>query len=436
MNHWTPLTWRGRPIKQDPGYPDAARLAPVTDELGQCPPLVLAGEIRALKAKLAEVAARKAFLVQGGDCAESFSEFHANAIRDLYQLLLELALVVAQAGKPVVLVGRVAGQFAKPRSAATEQINGLELPSYRGDIVNGAAFSADARRPDPLRMLKAYHQAAATLNLIRALAQSDFAGNEPLQFRHVQYRSALGAQVSGNEAASIPWSSAPQLFTSHEALLLPYEQALTRRDSATGLWYNCSAHMLWIGDRTRDSEDAHVEFCRGIENPIGIKCGPSMTPDQLLRLLCALDPRREPGRITLIVRMGAGAVLSRLAPLIAAVRREGHPVIWSCDPMHGNTVKASNGYKTRDFQTICAELEEFFTVQQALGACADGIHLEMTGKNVTECTGGMQAIDDEGLRSRYHSHCDPRLNGLQSAELGRRLAQLIANAASRVDPEF
>lgn len=427
MSTWTPSTWRTRPIEQNPRYPDAESLDAVTAELGAYPPLVLAGEIRALKAELAAAARGQAFLVQGGDCAESFAEFHANAIRDLYQLLLEMALVIASGGKPVVLVGRIAGQFAKPRSAATERRGDIDLASYRGDIVNGAAFEARARRPDPERMLKAYHQSAATLNLLRAMEQAGFAGDNALLQRHIHYRSALeAADASGG--AGISWSRAPRLFTSHEALLLPYEQALTRQDSATSRWYDCSAHMLWIGDRTRNPDGAHVEFCRGIENPIGIKCGPSMTPDDLLHLLEALDPQRQPGRITLIARMGAGAVKAKLPPLIEAAARAGHPVIWSCDPMHGNTVKSPSGYKTRDLGAIRGELEEFFTVHRAIGAPAGGVHLEMTGKNVTECTGGLQAIGDADLHSRYHTHCDPRLNGLQGAELARDLARLVRGA--------
>ena len=427
MSAWTPQTWRTRPIGQNTDYPDLERRDAVTNELGRYPPLVLAGEIRALQAALATVADGQAFLVQGGDCAESFAEFHANAIRDLYQLLLEMALVVAAAGKPVVLIGRVAGQFAKPRSAATERIDGVELPSYRGDIINGAAFDAQARRPDPQRMLGAYHQSAATLNLLRAMQQAGFAEDEALQLRHGHYSSALGADGAA-AATVVARFKARHLFTSHEALLLPYEQALTRRDSATGRWYDCSAHMLWIGDRTRDPGGAHVEFCRGIENPIGIKCGPALTPDDLLRLLAVLDPQRQPGRITLIARMGAGQVQAKLPSLVEAAGRAGHPVIWSCDPMHGNTVKSPSGYKTRDFQAICNELEQFFAVHRQLGTRAGGMHLEMTGKNVTECTGGLQAIGDADLHSRYHTHCDPRLNGLQAAELARRIAGLISGA--------
>lgn len=429
MNAWTPETWRSKPILQAPHYSDHKRKEAVLRELGQYPPLVLASEIRNLKAALVPVADGRSYLLQGGDCAESFSEFHANTIRDLYQVLLEMAAVLAQSGLPVVMVGRIAGQFAKPRSAATEQVDGIELTTYRGDIINAAAADMAARQPDPGRMLKAYHQSAATLNLLRALAESEFVSPAALGHRHALYLDALGLNDPDGPVSDgpMPWLHAPKLFTSHEALLLPYEQALTRQDSASGRWYDCSAHMLWIGDRTRDPGGAHVEFCRGIDNPIGLKCGPSMTPDDLCRVLDVLDPQREPGRMTLIVRMGAEAVLAKLPPLIEAIRREGRRVIWSCDPMHGNTVKASSGYKTRDVKTIGSELGRFFTVHRSMGTVAGGLHLELTGKNVTECTGGIQAIDEDSLASRYHTHCDPRLNGLQAAEMAHRAADLIRN---------
>jgi 3-deoxy-7-phosphoheptulonate synthase len=425
-------------------YEDAAALAEAETTLGNFPPLVFAGEARDLKASLAEVAAGDAFLLQGGDCAESFAEFHPNNIRDTFRVLLQMAVVLTFASKlPVVKVGRMAGQFAKPRSSPTEIIDGVELPSYLGDNVNGIDFTPESRRNDPQRMIRAYSQAAATLNLLRAFATGgyanlrqvhqwtlDFMGRSPWADRFKDVADRIGEALDFMEACGVAPETVPQLkttnfYTSHEALLLPYEQAMTRQDSLTGQWYDTSAHFLWIGDRTRFPGSAHVEFLRGVGNPIGVKCGPSLEPDVLLELLDTLNPARDAGRITLIARFGNDKVEASLPRLIRAVQREGHPVVWSCDPMHGNVIKTDNGYKTRPFDRILSEVKGFFAVHRAEGTHAGGIHIEMTGQDVTECTGGAVAITNEGLADRYHTHCDPRLNAAQSLELAFLLAEML-----------
>ncbi len=439
---WTPESWRGRPIRQVPQYTDPARLAAVEGRLKTFPPLVFAGEARALKAALARVAAGKAFLLQGGDCAESFAEFGANNIRDSFKVLLQMTVVLMYAAQlPVVKVGRMAGQFAKPRSADTESIGGVTLPAYRGDIINGIDFSPEAREPDPQRMLQAYSQAAATLNLLRAFAHGGYADlhrvhgwtlgfvdRSPAGNRFRELADHIADALAFMEACGLTADDAPQIreaefYTSHEALLLPYEQALTRIDSTSGDWYDCSAHMVWIGERTRQLDGAHVEFCRGVKNPIGLKCGPTMEPDELVRLIDALNPDNEPGRLTLISRMGADKIDARLPLLVRRVQREGRKVVWSCDPMHGNTIKSASGYKTRPFERILAEVRSFMSVHQAEGSYAGGVHFEMTGQDVTECTGGAEAITDESLGDRYHTHCDPRLNGGQALELAFLIAE-------------
>ncbi|MBW7945141.1 MAG: 3-deoxy-7-phosphoheptulonate synthase class II [Sphingomonadaceae bacterium] len=441
---WAPASWRNFEARQLPAYADTAALAAVEGELSSYPPLVFAGEARALEAQLAEVAAGKAFLLQGGDCAESFAEFHPNHIRDTFRVLLQMAVVLTFASRmPVVKVGRLAGQFAKPRSADMEELNGVSLPSYRGDIVNDINFESAAREPDPKRMLRAYMQSAATLNLLRAFAQGgfanlhqvhkwnlDFVGRSPWAEKYKDVADRIGEALAFMEACGISPETVPQLkgtdfYTSHEALLLGYEQAMTRQDSLTGRWYDTSAHMLWVGDRTRFEGSAHIEFLRGVGNPLGLKAGPSLQPDTLIRLIDALNPENVPGRITLISRFGHDKVEAGLPPLVRAVKREGRHVIWSCDPMHGNTIKSGSGYKTRPFDRILAEVRGFFAVHRAEGTHAGGIHAEMTGQNVTECTGGAMAITDEALADRYHTHCDPRLNAGQSLELAFLLAESI-----------
>lgn len=444
VQNWAPGSWRNYEAKQMPRYANAEALSRVEAELQTYPPLVFAGEARALKAQLAQVAAGKAFLLQGGDCAESFAEFHPNNIRDTFRVLLQMAVVMTFASKlPVVKVGRMAGQFAKPRSSDFEDIGGVSLPSYRGDIVNDIAFEGDKREPSPERQLRAYSQSAATLNLLRAFAQGgyanlhqvhawtlDFTRRSPSFEKYQALASRIGEALDFMEACGINPETVPQLkgtdfYTSHEALLLGYEQALTRQDSLTGGWYDTSAHFLWIGDRTRFEDSAHVEFLRGIGNPIGMKCGPSLDADKLLRLIDVLNPENEPGRLTLITRYGHDKIEDHLPALVRAVKREGREVVWSCDPMHGNVIKSSSGYKTRPFDRILAEVKGFFAVHRAEGTHGGGIHAEMTGQNVTECTGGAIAITDEGLADRYHTHCDPRLNADQSIELAFLLAEML-----------
>ncbi len=439
---WTPQDWRDHPICQAPEYPNADKLEAVEARLRGSPPLVFAGEARTLQASLARVAAGEAFLLQGGDCAESFAEFHANSIRDSFRALLQMAVVMSfGASLPVVKVGRMAGQFAKPRSEPSETRNAVTLPSFRGDIINGPEFDAIARTPDPGRMISAYYRSAVTLNLLRAFAQGGFADLHRVhqwnrgfiagsafgeRYREISARideSLAFMTACGLTGATVPQLSETAFYTSHEALLLPYEEALTRQDSLTGRWYDCSAHLLWIGDRTRQPDGAHVAFLRGVGNPVGMKCGPSMQPDALLRLIDLLNPANIPGRLTLIVRMGADRVEQGLPPLIRAVRREGRHVVWSCDPMHANTETLPDGTKTRAFDRILLELRRSFAVHRAEVSHAGGVHIEMTGKDVTECTGGARAIDAAELAQRYHTRCDPRLNGEQALELAFLVAE-------------
>ncbi len=441
---WAPDTWRGKEIRQVPDYPDPAKVARAEETLANYPPLVFAGEARNLREHLGGVAEGKAFLLQGGDCAESFAEFHANNIRDTFRVLLQMAVVLTfGASCPVVKLGRMAGQFAKPRSAPTEVQDGVELPSYRGDIVNAIEFDEAARVPDPERLIRAYNQSAATLNLLRAFAQGGFAdlhkvhqwnlqflADSPQGQRYEALAGRIDEALAFMEACGITPDEVPQLretdfYTSHEALLLNYEQALTRVDSLTGQWYDCSAHFLWLGDRTRQLDGAHVEFLRGVGNPLGMKCGPSLDPDELLRLIEALNPDNQAGRLTLIARMGADKVEAKLPALVGAVKRAGFKVVWACDPMHGNTIKSSSGYKTRPFDRILKEVEGFFAVHRAEGTYAGGVHFEMTGQDVTECIGGAQAISEASLGDRYHTHCDPRLNASQALELAFLIAERL-----------
>jgi 3-deoxy-7-phosphoheptulonate synthase len=443
-SNWTPDSWRKKPIAQVPDYPDPAALAAVEGRIATYPPLVFAGEARKLKKELASIAAGESFLLQGGDCAESFAEHHPDNIRDFFRVFLQMAVVLTYAAQmPVVKVGRIAGNFAKPRTSPTEKIGEVELMSYRGDNINGIEFTPEARRPDPNRIEMAYRQSAATLNLLRAFAQGGYANLEhvhqwmlgfvkdsPQGHRYQELADRITETVAFMRACGIDAETTPQLrstdfFTSHEALLLGYEQAMTRVDSTTGEWYATSGHMVWIGDRTRQPDHAHVEFCRGVRNPIGLKCGPTSTPDGLLELIDILNPDDEPGRLTLIARFGADKVGKQLPGLIRAVQREGRSVVWSCDPMHGNTIKAASGYKTRPFDLILREVEAFFAIHRAEGTHPGGIHVEMTGKNVTECTGGARAITEEDLHDRYHTHCDPRLNADQSIELAFLIAELL-----------
>ena len=441
---WSPESWRAKPIMQMPEYPDAKALADVEAQLATFPPLVFAGEARSLKKALAQVAAGDAFLLQGGDCAESFAEHGANAIRDFFRLFLQMAVVLTYAAaSPVVKVGRIAGQFAKPRTWPTEKRGSVELPVYRGDIINGTEFTAEARTPDPRRQLEAYRQSAATLNLLRAFATGGYANlanahqwmlsfvkDSPQSKRYQELANHITEALGFMRACGVDPSLHTELrttdfFTSHEALLLGYEQAFTRIDSTTGDWYCTSGHMVWIGDRTRQADHAHVEYCRGIKNPLGLKTGPTQKPDELLRLIDILDPDNEPGRLTLICRVGADKAAELLPPLVRAVKREGRNVVWSCDPMHGNTVASVTGYKTRPFDQILKEVRSFFQVHAAEGTIAGGVHLEMTGQNVTECTGGARAISEEDLNDRYHTVCDPRLNAEQSLDLAFLLADLL-----------
>ncbi len=444
MSKWTPNSWQSFEARHLPTYPDADALDRATTTLSSYPPLVFAGEARNLTDDLARVAEGKAFLLQGGDCAESFAEFHPNNIRDTFRVILQMAVVLTFASKlPTVKVGRMAGQFAKPRSSPVEEIDGVTLPSYLGDNINDIVFDPVGRIPDPERMIRAYSQAAATLNLLRAFANGgyanlkqvhawthDFMGRSPWTKKFKDVADRISESLEFMEACGVTPETVPQIkgtsfFTSHEALLLPYEQALTRQDSLTGQWYDTSAHMLWIGDRTRFVGSAHVEFLRGIGNPLGMKCGPSLEPDALLKLLDTLNPNRVPGRMTLITRYGHDKIETGLPALVRAVKREGHPVVWSCDPMHGNVVKANNGYKTRPFERILAEVRGFFAVHRAEGTHGGGIHVEMTGQNVTECTGGAMDVSEQNLGDRYHTHCDPRLNAGQSLELAFLLAEML-----------
>ena len=425
-----------------PEYPDEAALTAATAKLKTYPPLVFAGECRSLRSRLGEVARGQAFLLQGGDCAESFAEFTADNVRDTFRVLLQMAVVLTFAAKkPVVKVGRMAGQFAKPRSAATETVDGVELPSYRGDIINEIDFTDDARAPNPEKMLQAYLQSAATLNLLRAYAQGGFADlhrvaswnlgfakDSPHAERYMRLAEQISASLDFVDACGVNPANTQKMkgvdfYTSHEALLLPYEEALTRLDHSTGDVVAGSGHMIWIGDRTRQPDGAHVEYCRGVTNPIGLKCGPSISEDDLLRLIDLLNPKNDAGRLTLIARFGAGKVAEHLPRLIKAVEREGRTVVWSCDPMHGNTIKAESGFKTRPFDKVLAEVREFFDIHESMGTYAGGVHFEMTGQDVTECLGGMHKLAAADLSSRYHTACDPRLNASQALELAFLLAE-------------
>ena len=447
-NIWTPSSWRDFPIKQQPTYPNQKKLLKVEKELASYPPLIFAEEARKLKEKLADVANGNAFLLQGGDCAESFNAFNADNIKSLFQVMMQMAVVMTfSGGKPVVKIGRVAGQFAKPRSSDTEIVNGIELPSYRGDIINNIDFTEDARVPNPKKLLKAYNQSAATLNLLRAFARGgmadlnkvhnwnlDFMANNPLGEKYEDIATKISEALNFMESCGVTSENTPALketvlYTSHEALLLNYEEALTRKDSLTDQWYDCSAHMLWIGDRTRNLDEAHIEFFRGIKNPIGCKVGPTMKEDELIQLIDKLNPENEAGRLNLIVRMGADKIADHFPSLLKKVESEGKKVVWSCDPMHGNVEKASNGYKTRDFDNILSEVKQFFQIHKAQGSVAGGIHLEMTGQDVTECTGSSSsAVTVDGLSSRYHTQCDPRLNADQSLELAFMIADALKEA--------
>ena len=439
---WSPDSWRNKPIVQVPDYPDAQALKDVESKLATYPPLVFAGEARALKKQLGDVAAGNGFLLQGGDCAESFLEHRADNIRDFFRVFLQMAIVLTYAGgSPVVKLGRIAGQFAKPRSSPNEKKGDVELPSYRGDIINGPEFTSVARIPDPNRQIEAYRQSAATLNLIRAFATGGYADLErvhqwnmgfvkdsPQGHRYQELADRIAETMNFMRACGITSENTSQLrattfYTSHEALLLGFEQAMTRLDSTSGDWYATSGHMLWIGDRTRQPDHAHVEYFRGIKNPIGLKCGPSLEPDGLMRLIDALNPKDEAGRLTLICRFGYDKADKALPKLIRAVQKAGRNVVWSCDPMHGNTISAANNYKTRPFERILKEVEVFFDVHRAEGTHAGGIHVEMTGQNVTECTGGATAITETDLSARYHTHCDPRLNADQALELAFLVAE-------------
>lgn len=450
MSEWQKSDWRKKPRVQMPDYIDTASLNAVEGKLAGYPPLVFAGEARRLKAHLGAVSRGEAFLLQGGDCAESFAEFSADQIRDTFKVMLQMAMVLTYGAKvPVVKVGRMAGQFAKPRSAPTETVDGVELPSYRGDIINGFDFNSDARIPDPDRMLQAYTQAAATLNLLRAFSTGGFADihrvyqwtlgftDAPEAEKYREMAQRISDSLDFMTAAGLTGETNHELstvdfYTSHEALLLEYEEALCRLDSTSGKWLAGSGHMIWIGDRTRQPDGAHVEFCKGVQNPIGLKCGPSMTSGHLKALMNALNPENEPGRLTLIARFGAGSVGEHLPRLIKAVQEEGANVVWSCDPMHGNTIKSSSGYKTRPFDSVLREVREFFQVHNAEGTIPGGVHFEMTGKDVTECTGGVRAVTDEDLSDRYHTACDPRLNASQSLELAFLVAEELSNRRTKM----
>jgi len=438
---WTLESWRSCPIVQMPEYLDKAALENAEQRLRSYPPLVFAGEARSLKTALAKASAGDGFLLQGGDCAETFADFHPNTIRDTFRVLLQMAIVLTFGGQvPVVKVGRMAGQFAKPRSAPTEMIDGVEMPSFRGDMINAPDPVLEARAADPERLIQSFNQAAATLNLLRALAQGgyanlqsvhqwnlDFVAGSPQAERYNDMADRIDESLNFMAACGITADMVlpmreTDFYTSHEALHLNYEQALTRVDSTTGDWYDCSAHMLWIGDRTRQIDGAHVEFLRGVQNPLGVKAGPSMPADDLIRLCDKLNPENEPGRLTVITRMGAEQAAEKLPPLIRKIKEEGRKVLWSCDPMHGNTVKASNGYKTRDFKSILKEVRSFFEVHAAEGTHAGGVHFELTGQNVTECLGGARDVTEANLAERYETACDPRLNADQSLELAFLLA--------------
>lgn len=439
---WSVDSWRSKPILQVPDYPDQEALEAVEARLKSFPPLVFAGEARDLKQRLGRVALGEGFLLQGGDCAESFSEHHGDNIRDFFRLMLQMAVVLTYAASvPVIKVGRIAGQFAKPRSAPFEDIDGVSLPSYRGDIINDIEFEESKRIPDPQRQIMAYRQSAATLNLLRAFASGGYADLEhvhqwmlsfveksPAGERFREIANRITEALDFMRACGISSSNSRRLkvtsfYTSHEALLLGYEEALTRVDSTTGEPYATSGHFIWVGDRTRQADHAHIEFVRGIKNPLGLKCGPSIEEDDLLRLIDTLNPDNEPGRLTLICRFGSEKVEEHLSRLVRAIKREGRTVVWSCDPMHGNTIKAATGYKTRPFDRVLSEVNGFFDVCQGENVFPGGVHVEMTGQNVTECIGGAQTVKEADLSARYHTHCDPRLNADQALELAFLIAE-------------
>jgi 3-deoxy-7-phosphoheptulonate synthase len=444
-NKWSPSSWRKLPIKQQPTYKNLDKLKQAEEELSSYPPLIFAGEARDLKEQFTKAARGEAFLLQGGDCAESFKAFDANNIKSLFKLLMQMSVVLTySAGKPVVKVGRVAGQFAKPRSSDFEIVNGVEYPSYRGDIVNDMVADISKREPNPNNLIKAYNQSVATMNLLRAFSKGGMADLNKVHEWNLEYmkNNTLGVKYEelsdkiteslsfmkacGIDSLNIPNLRETKIYTSHEALLLNYEQALTRKDSLTNEWYNCSAHMLWIGDRTRDLNGAHIEYFRGIKNPIGCKVGPTMKEDELIDLIDALNPSNDEGRLNLIVRMGAGKIREYFPKLLQKVTKEGKNILWSCDPMHGNVEKTSNGYKTRDFSNILSEVEQFFEIHKENGTIAGGIHLEMTGLDVTECTGSESCnITTEDLTNRYHTQCDPRLNADQALELAFTIAKTL-----------
>ncbi len=445
--NWAPESWRSKPAKQLPAYPDEGKLQDAERIIATMPPLVFAGEARRLKAQLADVTAGKAFVLQGGDCAESFAEFGANKIRDTFRVMLQMAIIMTFGGTmPIVKMGRVAGQFAKPRSDDNETKNGVTLPVYRGDIINGIEFTPESRIPDPMRMVRAYNQSAATLNLLRAFAQGgyadlqkvhnwnlDFIEDSPLGERYHKMANGIEQALAFMRACGVSGDTVPTMretdfYTSHEALLLPYEQAMTRVDSTSGDWYDTSAHFLWIGARTNQTEGAQMEFVRGIKNPLGLKIPPTIDVDTLIPSIDILNPDNEPGRLSLISRMGAGNVIEKLSPLVCAVKKEGRNVAWICDPMHGNTEKSSTGYKTRKFDNVLSEVRDFFAVHKAEGTHAGGVHFEMTGQNVTECIGGTYKVTEEDLSSRYHTACDPRLNANQALELAFLVADELKAA--------
>ncbi|MDB9945957.1 3-deoxy-7-phosphoheptulonate synthase class II [Ascidiaceihabitans sp.] len=444
MSDWTKSSWRNKPRIQMPDYTDAAALNAVEAQLSQYPLLVFAGEARRLKTQLAAASRGEAFLLQGGDCAEAFDQFNSDSIRDTFKVMLQMAMVLTYGAKvPVVKVGRMAGQFAKPRSANTETVGGVELPSYRGDIINGLDFTPEARIPDPQRMLQAYTQSAATLNLLRAFSTGGFADMKRVNAWTLGFTDSQEIQKYRDLASRIQDSidfmgaaginsdtthefSSVEYYTSHESLLLEYEEALTRVDSTSGKWLAGSSHMIWIGDRTRQPDGAHVEFASGVQNPIGLKCGPTTTAEDLKVLMAKLNPENEEGRLTLIARFGAGSVGDYLPRLIKAVQEEGANVLWTCDAMHGNTIKSESGYKTRPFESVLREVREFFGIHQAEGTIPGGVHFEMTGQDVTECTGGVRAVSDEDLSDRYHTACDPRLNASQSLELAFLVAEELS----------
>ena len=448
MTKWTPSSWRKKPAKHIPtDYPDLDELREVETTLKGYPPLVFAGEARRLKQRLGDVAMGKAFLMQGGDCAESFKEFHPDNIRDMFRVMMQMAVVLTYgAGQPVVKVGRIAGQFGKPRSSPVEIRDGVELPSYRGDNINGMEFDPETRRPDPQRLLKAYGQSASTMNLLRAFATGGYANlrnihkwtlgfvdgsEQTAKYKALceKIEDALDfMEACGVTPASTPQMAATDFYTSHEGLLLGYEEAMTRIDSTTGRWYDTSAHLLWIGNRTRQLDHAHVEFMRGVENPIAMKIGEGLEPDELMRLLDVLNPNNEAGRMTLIARYGHDKVANGLPSLARAVKRAGRHVVWSCDPMHGNTVKTDSGYKTRPFDNILTEVRQFMQVLHSEGCWPGGVHFEMTGQNVTECLGGSaNMVSEADLSSRYHTHCDPRLNADQALELAFLISEELGS---------